>query len=269
MKISEVIEPSNLNEGWKENLARLALIGSVGLSGLTGYEMKKSYDSYNDNQKTTSVIEPQKPASHVEVKTDDKLSSIRPQPKPEVASELALKTSPRPQQAPTTSEMGKEVNYLIDLAVESGIVGIELAAFLAQVSVETNEFKTMEEAGSSSYFKKYEKGDLAKILGNKKVGDGERFKGRGPLQLTGRYNYSIAGKAIGVNLIKHPELVADSKIGAKIAIWFWKKRVSSKVENFNDTKAITYYINGGTSALSERESKFQFFKNILKKEGVI
>lgn len=35
-----------------------------------------------------------------------------------------------------------------------------------------------------------------KDLGNTQPGDGKRFKGRGPIQLTGRANYKKAGDAV-------------------------------------------------------------------------
>ncbi|KAJ7953208.1 Chitinase [Quillaja saponaria] len=51
---------------------------------------------------------------------------------------------------------------------------------------------------------------------------GKLYYGRGPIQLTHNYNYQLAGKAIGVDLINNPDLVAtDAVVAFKTAIWFW------------------------------------------------
>ena len=51
-----------------------------------------------------------------------------------------------------------------------------------------------------------------KDLGNTQKGDGKCFKGRGSIQLTGRVNYRAAGKALGLDLEKHPEKVKHLKL---------------------------------------------------------
>ena len=48
-------------------------------------------------------------------------------------------------------------------------------------------------------------------LGNTKEGDGFRFRGRGPIQLTGKNNYKKYGDMIGVDLVQNPHLVVTDK----------------------------------------------------------
>ena len=58
-------------------------------------------------------------------------------------------------------------------------------------------------------------------LGNDKVGDGYKYRGRGLIQITGKYNYAKYGKAIGVGdaLVKNPELLlTDPKVMAAVTI---------------------------------------------------
>ncbi|XP_062111295.1 mulatexin-like [Humulus lupulus] len=58
---------------------------------------------------------------------------------------------------------------------------------------------------------------------------GKKYFSRGPIQLTHNYNYGLAGKAIGVDLIKNPDLVAtDPVVSFKTALWFWMTKHDSK-----------------------------------------
>lgn len=273
MKISEVTQP--LNEGWKENLYRLAVITSLGITGTMGNL------GYKNIQKQPEPIVKSEPISDPVVKSELKISDfvqtddiprIRPRAKPEKKSELAPSSSIRPQPAPSLKNARPDIKYLIDLAVANGIKGIELAAFLAQTSVESNNFNDYVEQGSDSYFNKYDikhNPRMAKILGNNNPGDGFTYRGRGPIQLTGKYNYMKAGKALGIDLINNPDLAADPKIGARIAVWYWKTRVSSKVSNFEDVNSVTRQINAGLDSLDKRELEFKRYVNILKRDGQI
>jgi putative chitinase len=50
-------------------------------------------------------------------------------------------------------------------------------------------------------------------------GDGWRYRGRGPLQITGADNYRRAGAAIGRPLLQRPELLLEPAVGAEVAAW--------------------------------------------------
>lgn len=152
-------------------------------------------------------------------------------------------------------------------AEREGIKGKELAAFLSQAAHETLDFKHMKEIGGSLDFKKYDikyAPKKAKALGNTKPGDGAKYKGRGYIQLTGKYNYKKAGDALGLDLVAHPELVEKPEIAAKVAIWYWKERVKDRVDDFTDVKSVTKPINPGLKHLDQRTDKFKSFQVALK-----
>jgi putative chitinase len=83
-------------------------------------------------------------------------------------------------------------------------------------------------------------------------GDGWRFRGRGILQLTGAANYHHASKALGVDFIMEPDLVATPKYGAMTAGWFWNTHKINQFADVQDWVTMTKRINGGTIGLDDR-----------------
>lgn len=174
-----------------------------------------------------------------------------------------------PSTPPAVAQPAKSVTgtayekILRQTAEAAGIVGTELAALLSQCAHETLNFTSLKEFGGSLDFKKYDPRFApvkAKKLGNLHAGDGSRYKGRGFIQLTGRYNYKKAGEALGLPLEQHPELVENPQIAAKVAIWFWKLRVQPKVANYGDVHSVTKPINPGLKGMPSRQEKFNTFK---------
>lgn len=95
---------------------------------------------------------------------------------------------------------------------------------LATAHHETAQWSHMKELGGEAYFKRmYDKAGArpakAKELGNVEAGDGVKFAGRGYVQLTGRTNFTKAGKALGIDLLKEPGKVEEPTIAAKVLIW--------------------------------------------------
>jgi predicted chitinase len=157
--------------------------------------------------------------------------------------------------------------YLKKVAEKAGIAGNELVSFLSQCAHETLDFKHMKEIGGSLDFRKYDPKyapKKAKILGNTKPGDGAKYKGRGYIQITGKYNYKKAGEALGLDLVNKPELVEKPEVAAKVAVWYWKNRVAPKVDSFKDTKAVTKTINPGMKHLDQRQEKQKSFQIAMK-----
>jgi putative chitinase len=173
------------------------------------------------------------------------------------------KMAPAPSAtAKAPAQQAGPVNQLRAVAMASGIKGTELAQFLAQCAHESANFASMEERGTPAYFtKKYEKNPRkAKILGNKIKGDGERYKGRGYIQLTGRDNYTRAGAALGLPLAQQPELAARPDVAAKVAVWYWKNRVAPKIKDFTNTGAVTKTINPASKGLQSRKDQFKSYQ---------
>lgn len=146
---------------------------------------------------------------------------------------------------------------------------LRAAAFLAQLAHESGELKFMQEIwGPTAQQKRYEPpSDLAARLGNTEPGDGARFKGRGPIQITGRFNYRKYGELLGVDLIGMPELAATPQIAFAIAGLFWQKNGLNALADRQDFTTITKRINGGLNGLASREKYYARALQVLAASG--
>lgn len=132
---------------------------------------------------------------------------------------------------------------------------LRFAHFIAQLAHESGNFRYMEEIASGAAY------EGRKDLGNIIAGDGVRFKGRGPIQLTGRDNYKKYGRALGIDFESHPELVAIPSIGLLVACKFWTNNGLNELADRDDVLTITRRINGGTNGLVERKANLAKIKS--------
>src|SRR5262245_47696692 len=141
-----------------------------------------------------------------------------------------------------------------------------MAAFLAQLAHESGQLRYMEEIwGPTPAQCRYEPvSRLAARLGNTEPGDGKRFKGRGPIQLTGRANYRRYGRALGVDLVGQPELAATPQVGFRVAGLFWKQNGLNELADAQRFKAITRRINGGFNGLADRINFYERAKQLFQ-----
>lgn len=139
------------------------------------------------------------------------------------------------------------------------------AAFLAQIAHESGELKFWEEIwGPTAAQKRYEPpSDLAKRLGNTQPGDGKRYKGRGPIQITGRFNYRKYGQLIAVDIESNPDLASTTQIGFETASQYWKLNGLNELADIPNFTAITKKINGGLNGQADREKYYARAKQAL------
>jgi putative chitinase len=107
--------------------------------------------------------------------------------------------------------------------------------------------------------------DNRRDLGNQGPPDGERYRGRGFVQLTGRANYLAHGKAIGVDLVTAPDQANDPAIAAKLLASFLKvhePKIRAALAA-NDLAAARRLVNGGSHGLDAFTSVFGLGKQIL------
>jgi putative chitinase len=145
------------------------------------------------------------------------------------------------------------------------ITRLRRAAFIAQVGHESGQFVWLKELGNNAYLAKYDTGTLAARLGNtpEADGDGQKYRGRGLIQITGHDNYLACSKGLfgDDRLLKTPELLEQPKYAALSAAWFWNSRKLNDLADISAFETITRRINGGVNGLAER---VEFYNKALK-----
>lgn len=135
------------------------------------------------------------------------------------------------------------------------------SAFLAQIGHESGGLRyTTEIWGPTPAQARYEG---RKDLGNVRPGDGSRFRGRGLIQTTGRDNYNATGRALGIDLLANPELLAKPVWAARSAGWYWQSRKLNALADTKDFLALTKRINGGTNGLDDRLALYAAAQAVL------
>ena len=121
-----------------------------------------------------------------------------------------------------------------------------LCEFIGQLAHESGGFRYMEEIASGAAY------EGRRDLGNTQPGDGKRYKGRGPIQLTGRANYRKYGRKLGIDFERWPTMVAKPSIGLWCGLLYWDDHNLNALADNRETKLITKRINGGYNGLQDR-----------------
>ncbi|MFC0228064.1 glycoside hydrolase family 19 protein [Serratia aquatilis] len=98
-------------------------------------------------------------------------------------------------------------------------------------------------------------------MGNKAPGDGWRYRGRGPMQLTGLDNYRACSTGLKLDLVGQPELLELDIHAMHSAGWFWQSRNCGKCAR--DIECVTRLINGGLNGIDDRKARFELAKKVL------
>ena len=142
---------------------------------------------------------------------------------------------------------------------------------LATIRAETESFRPISEGKSqfntSPNGHPFDLYDNRRDLGNQGRPDGDRFKGRGFIQLTGRFNYQKHGAAIGLGtqLVDNPDLANDPDIAAKLLASFLKDKERAIKEALldNDLRLARRLVNGGSHGLDRFTDAFNIGNGLL------
>jgi putative chitinase len=95
-----------------------------------------------------------------------------------------------------------------------------LVHFFAQTGHESAGFHSLREWGDYDYFESSYGIHVRDDLGNKVVGDGARYCGRGIGMVTGLNNYDVVKQITGIDYVNHPELMEEYP-GALVSFLVW------------------------------------------------
>lgn len=166
----------------------------------------------------------------------------------------------------TALELSKKYQTLLNA---NGVnTPLRLAHFFAQIDHESAGLTRLKEIGNDAYFAKYEG---RKNLGNTVKGDGLKYKGRGFIQITGRYNYTVLSKDVRIDYINNPQWLEREADAMISALWFWNKTGLNKFADLDKIDTISDLINKGKSTatygdangFNDRASKLKKYKTIF------
>ena len=115
-----------------------------------------------------------------------------------------------------------------------------------------SRFKTLEDAVTCAHDpEKLANRVYGDRMGNDNPGDGWLYRGRGPIQLTGKNNYRHVGNLIGQDLVGIPDLAAQPHFALEIAIAWWEDSVPDSM--LGDPSKVRQHVNNSLRGLAEVE----------------
>ncbi|WP_439596477.1 glycoside hydrolase family 19 protein [Falsiroseomonas sp.] len=163
---------------------------------------------------------------------------------------------------------------------------LRLAAFLANVLHETGGFRRLAEdlfysekrltevwpsrfptlASARPYARNPEalgEKTYGGRLGNKKPGDGYRYRGRGLMQTTGRNNYAALSAAIARDVVADPDWLLTPEGAVESATRFWAQAGCNRMADVRDIRGVRRRINGGLIGIKDVEAIYATARTVL------
>lgn len=130
-----------------------------------------------------------------------------------------------------------------------------LAAFLAQIGHESGGLRWVREIANGQAY------EGRASLGNTQPGDGPRYRGRGLIQITGRFNYRATARSLqplgAPDFEAEPEALELPQWAAWSAADYWASRGLNELADAGDFEAITRRINGGLNGHADRITRWK------------
>jgi peptidoglycan L-alanyl-D-glutamate endopeptidase CwlK len=195
---------------------------------------------------------------------------------PAVTVEMVSQMFPGTPVANIQANLPHVLNALADAGLgDRQMVLMALATIRAETAsfLPISEFISINNNTSPPGDRPFDMYDNASRLGNQGSPDGSNFRGRGFIQLTGRFNYTFHGAAIGLGtgLIDKPIQANDPAIAAKLLASFLKAN-EADIRNAlasNNLDTARRLVNGGHNGFPQFEDAFNIGSGILPKDPLL
>jgi putative chitinase len=192
---------------------------------------------------------------------------------------------------PNNDKWAEWVSPMHDLFNSYGIQSADrIAMFFAQCGHESLDFRVMEEnlnyssKALASVWRKYfnentgrdpkdyhrQPERIANVIyanrmdnGDESSGDGWRFRGKGAIQVTGRYNTTKFAEAVGKSVDAANDYLLTIKGALQGALWYWDANNLNQLADDRDIRETTRVINGGYHGLDDRTNRYLRAQKIL------
>lgn len=170
------------------------------------------------------------------------------------------------QMFPATPRRNIQANlpHVLQSLVDADLVDrLMVLMALATIRAETEGFVPINEFRSrfntSPGGQPFDLYDNRRDLGNQGPPDGERFRGRGFIQLTGRSNYTRIGEKLGIDLVAAPERANEPDVAAAVLAAFLadKEQAIKTALAEDDLRQARRLVNGGSHGLARFSDAFR------------
>ncbi len=148
---------------------------------------------------------------------------------------------------------------------------LRIAAFLARISHECSDFTVFSEIWNNNPTQRnYDIQSGSKLslnLGNTQVGDGMKFRGRGAVQLTGKFNYKKYSLYKKIDFVGNPDLLSSYPFNIDVAGWYWYNNNLNYFSDKGDLKTIVLRINGGLNGYEDTKIRYVKLLKWIKENG--
>jgi peptidoglycan L-alanyl-D-glutamate endopeptidase CwlK len=189
-------------------------------------------------------------------RTQEALGLVKDDTLPSVIAGVTVAAVSQMFPATPLANIKTNLPFVLDALVAQKLVDKPMVLVsLATIRAETESFQPVSEGRSrfntSPNGHPFDLYDDRRDLGNKGQPDGFRFRGRGYVQLTGRFNYQKFGKQLGISLVKEPERAGEPATAAALLALFMrdKERQIKEAILGDDLRAARRLVNGGAHGL--------------------
>ena len=172
----------------------------------------------------------------------------------------------------------------LEAAMDEFMIGLttnRIAMFLAQIAHETmgltrvvENLNYSAEGLMKTWQKRFPTVDIAKQFehnpekianfvyagrngnGDPSSGDGWKFRGRGPIQITGRANYLAAHDRTWIECVTYPELLELPPYGSRASASWWSSHGLNGLADNKNFDKITLVINGEMNGSEDRHKRW-------------